>query len=104
MQMILELTFCILLFAVVNFSLKKAGIGIPKFWAGIGVWVFILLYLKYRIYPPIPFSVRAIYGTVSACGIFMWVSGSQPEWEDFKRPRLVGGTFRRWSMSWWVKR
>ncbi len=46
MQMILELTFCILLFAVVNFSLKKAGMGIPKFWAGIGVLFFILGYLS----------------------------------------------------------
>ena len=86
MQMISELAICILFFAAINFSLKKAGVGIPKFWAGVGVWIFIQMYLKYRIYPPIPFSVRAIYGTVSACGIFMWVSGSQPEWEDFKRP------------------
>jgi len=46
MQIILELALCILFFSVVNFSLKKAGMGIPKFWAGIGVWVFILLYLK----------------------------------------------------------
>jgi len=60
---------------------------VPKFWAGILVWCFVnVFYLKYRIYPPIPFSVRAIYGTVSAFGIFMWVSGSQAEWEEFKRP------------------
>ncbi len=88
MQMISELVICILLYSVVNFSLKRAGIGVPKFWAGVGVWTFIWVYLTYRIYPPIPFSVRAIYGTVTACGIFMWVSGSQPEWEDFKRPIL----------------
>lgn len=86
MQMITELAVCILFFAGLNYMLKKAGMGIPKFWAGIGVWVFIQLYLKYRIYPPIPFSVRAIYGTVSLCGIFMWVSGSQQEWEEFRRP------------------
>ncbi|RMH38293.1 MAG: cytochrome c [Nitrospirae bacterium] len=88
MQMIAELTLCILFFAALNYMLKKAGMGIPKFWAGIGVWVFIQLYLKYRIYPPLPFSIRAIYGTVSLCGIFMWVSGSQAEWEEFRRPIL----------------
>lgn len=88
MQMISELAICILVFALVNWSLKRAGMGIPKFWAGVGVWIFIQLYLKYRIYPPIPFSVRAIYGTVSLCGIFMWVSGSQAEWEEFRRPVL----------------
>ena len=86
MQMIMELTGAILLFVVINWSLNRAGMGIPTFWAGIGVWVFIWMYLTYRIYPPIPFSVRAIYGTVTGCGIFMWVSGSEKEWQDFKRP------------------
>jgi hypothetical protein len=87
MQMISELAICILFFSICNYLLKRAGIGLPKFWAGIFVWCFInLFYLKYRIYPPIPFSVRAIYGTVSACGIFMWVSGSQEEWLEFKQP------------------
>jgi len=88
MQMISELAGSILIFALVNYTLKKAGMGIPKFWAGIGVWIFIQCYLKYRIYPPIPFSVRAIYGTVSACGVFMWVSGSESEWQEFRRPIL----------------
>jgi hypothetical protein len=86
MQMISELVICILFFSICNSLLKRAGIGVPKFWAGIFVWCFIIAYLKWRIYPPIPFSVRAIYGTVAACGIFMWVSGSQEEWEEFKRP------------------
>ncbi len=86
MQMISELALSILVFTLINWSLKKAGMGVSAFWAGIGIWIYIQLYLKYRIYPPIPFSVRAIYGTVSACGIFMWVSGSQNAWEEFKRP------------------
>ena len=86
MQMIAELVICILFFSICNYLLKRAGIGVPKFWAGIFVWCFIIAYLKWRIYPPIPFSVRAIYGTVSACGIFMWVSGSQEEWLEFKQP------------------
>ena len=43
----MELAISILFFAAINFTLKKAGVGIPKFWAGIGVWIFILLYLKY---------------------------------------------------------
>lgn len=88
MQMITELACSILVFSLVNWSLGRAGMGVSKFWAGIGVWIYIQLYLKYRIYPPIPFSVRAIYGTVAGCGIFMWVSGSQREWDDFKRPIL----------------
>ena len=52
MQMISELAICILFFAAINFSLKKAGVGIPKFWAGLGSGSFIWMYLTYRIYPP----------------------------------------------------
>jgi len=87
-QMISELAICILFFSMVNYALGKAGAKVPKFWAGVFVWLFIQAYLKFRIYPPIPFSVRAIYGTVSFCGVFMWVSGSQAEWDEFKRPIL----------------
>lgn len=86
MQMISELALSVLVFCLVNWTLKRAGMGISSFWAAIGIWAFIVTYLTYRIYPPIPFSVRAIYGTVSACGLFMWVSGSQGAWEEFKRP------------------
>jgi hypothetical protein len=49
-------------------------------------WVFILMYLKYRIYPPIPFSVRAMYGTVSLIAVFMWVSSNEEDWRKFKQP------------------
>jgi hypothetical protein len=67
MQMITELAICILAFSIINYLLKRAGIGLPKFWAGIFVWAFVnLFYLKYRIYPPIPFSVRAIYGDLTS--------------------------------------
>ena len=75
MQMISELAGSILCVALVNWAAESGRAwGFPSSAAGVGVWIYIQLYLKYRIYPPIPFSVRAIYGTVSGCGIFMWVS------------------------------
>ncbi len=103
MQMISELAGSILVFVLLNWALNRSGMGIPKFWAGVGVWIYVQLYLQYRIYPPIPFSVRAIYGTVSACGIFMWVSGSEGEWQEFKRPILnvmdgISG-FHKWART-----
>ena len=51
-----------------------------------GFWAFILLYLKFRVYPPIPFSVRAMYGTVSFIAVFMWVSANEEDWKKFKQP------------------
>jgi hypothetical protein len=38
------------------------------------------------VYPPIPFSVRAIYATMTLIGIFMWVSSTEEAWQDFRRP------------------
>ena len=87
-QAIVEVAGCLLLFSGINYFLKKSGIGISTFWSALLVWAFIQIYLHYRIYPPLPFSVLAIYGVVSTCGVFLWVSGSEKAWGDFKRPIL----------------
>src|SRR5262249_31188641 len=95
MQMIFELATCVLAFALASYLLKVGGINLPRFWQGIFFWAFILLYLKYRVYPPIPFSVRAMYGTVSLVAVFMWMSSNEEDWKKFKQPIvnvLDGGT------------
>ena len=86
MQMLFELAFCVAVFAGISYLLSRAGIAMPRFWQGILFWVFILMYLKYRIYPPIPFSVRAMYGTVSLIAVFMWMSSNEEDWRKFKQP------------------
>src|SRR5678815_4843013 len=63
MQMLSELAIFIAGFTGLSYMLSSMGMAIPRFWQGIGFWAFILLYLKFRVYPPIPFSVRAMYGT-----------------------------------------
>ena len=68
MQMISELAGSILVFALVNWALNRAGMGIPKFWAGVGVWIYIQLYLKYRIYPPIPSACAPFTGPSRRAG------------------------------------
>jgi hypothetical protein len=86
MQMLFELAFCVGVFTLVSYLLSRAGLAIPRFWQGIFFWIFILLYLKYRIYPPIPFSVRAMYGTVALIAVFMWMSSNEEDWKKFKKP------------------
>jgi hypothetical protein len=86
MQMLFELAFCVAVFAGISYLLSKSGVQLPRFWQGILFWVFILMYLKYRIYPPIPFSVRAMYGTVSLIAVFMWMSSNEDDWRKFKQP------------------
>ena len=88
MQMLFELAISVVIFASLSYFLNKNGMGIPRFWQGIGFVAFILLYLKYRIYPPIPFSVRAMYGFVTMIAVFMWVSSNEEDWRKFKQPIL----------------
>src|ERR1043165_2786537 len=98
MQMLSELAIFVAGFAGLSYMLSSMGMAFPRFWQGILFWAFILLYLKFRVYPPIPFSVRAMYGTVSLVAIFMWVSANEEDWNKFKRPIMnvldakTGGT------------
>jgi hypothetical protein len=86
MQVLFELTAFVAGFAGLSYLMASMGMAIPKFIQGVAFWVFILLYLRYRVYPPIPFSVRAMYGTVSLVAVFMWVSANEEDWKKFKQP------------------
>ncbi|MEK7272247.1 MAG: cytochrome c, partial [Nitrospirota bacterium] len=85
-QMLLEVACFVVGFAGLSYMLNSMGMAVPRFWQGIGFWAFVLLYLKFRVYPPIPFSVRAMYGTVSLVAVFMWVSANEDDWKKFKQP------------------
>lgn len=86
MQMLFELTASVAIFALMSRLLSMGGVNLPRFWQGILFWVFIILYLKFRVYPPIPFSVRAMYGTVALIAVFMWMSSNEEDWRSFKQP------------------
>lgn len=88
MQVLIELTACVGVFALLSYILAQNGLAIPKFWQGTLFWVFLLLYLKFRIYPPIPYSVRALYLAISAVAVFMWMSSNEEDWKKFKQPIL----------------
>ena len=85
-QMLFEVACFVIGFTGLSYMLSSMGMAMPRFWQGIGFWAFVLLYLKFRVYPPIPFSVRAMYGTVSLVAVFMWVSASEEDWKKFKQP------------------
>jgi len=85
-QMLLEVACFVAGFTGLSYMLSAMGMAVPRFWQGIGFWAFVLLYLKFRVYPPIPFSVRAMYGTVSLVAVFMWVSANEDDWKKFKQP------------------
>src|SRR2546429_4796088 len=68
---------------------KKMGIKVNKLAQATGLFLFSIIYFRYRIYPPIPFSVRAIYATMTLIGIFMWVSSTEASWQDFRKPCIA---------------
>ncbi len=54
MQMLFELAICVAVFALLSYCSTRVDWGFRDFWQGIGFVAFILLYLKYRIYPAYP--------------------------------------------------
>ena len=52
MQLLIELTLFVAGFTGLSYMLSSMGMAFPRFWQGILFWAFILVYLKYRIYPP----------------------------------------------------
>ncbi|WP_455371216.1 hypothetical protein, partial [Petrachloros mirabilis] len=86
MQMITEMAVFVAGFTGLSYMMSAMGMPIPRFWQAISFWAFVLLYLKFRVYPPIPFSVRAMYGTVSLVAVFMWMSSNEEDWKKFKQP------------------
>jgi hypothetical protein len=86
-QMLVEMGALALLFIGAFYLLdKKMGLKVNKLLQATLLFLFAWMYFSYRIYPPIPFSVRAIYATMTLIGIFMWISSTEEAWQDFRRP------------------
>src|SRR5437870_9447908 len=89
MQMLGEVGLQILLFIYIFYLLdKKMGIKVNKLVQASSLFIYSILYFRYRIYPPLPFSVIAIYETNVLIGIFMWVSSTETSWQDFRKPLI----------------
>src|SRR5437879_7762494 len=89
MQMLGEVGLQIVLFIYLFYLLdKKMGIKVNKLAQATSLFIYSFLYFRYRIYPPLPFSVIAIYETNVLIGLFMWVSSTETSWQDFRTPLI----------------
>lgn len=102
MQMLIEMGAFALLFIGIFHLLGKQEIKINKLLQGTLLFIFSILYFNYRIYPPIPFSVQAIYATMTLIGIFMWVSSTEEGWQDCRRPILAVADAQT-RMTWLIR-
>jgi hypothetical protein len=102
-QMLLEMGALALLFIGTFYLLdKKIGLKVNKLLQATLLFLFSIFYFTYRVYPPIPFSVRAIYATMTLIGIFMWVSSTEEAWQDFRRP-IIKVTDATSGFAWVIK-
>lgn len=89
LQFFVELAGLTLVLSGLSLVLSRAGMPVNKFWKAVGLFISIFLYLKYRVYPPMPFSVLATYVVVTLAAILLWVSSSEEDWQDFRRPIIA---------------
>jgi lysylphosphatidylglycerol synthetase-like protein (DUF2156 family) len=88
MQMLVEMALITGLFGLLA-HISKKRFRFSKFSQAIGLLAVAILYLKYRVSPPMPFSVLAMYTTIIAIGIFVWVSATEASWKEFYLPVIA---------------
>src|SRR5438093_12856783 len=86
MQMLGEVGLQILLFIYIFYLLyKKMGVKVNKLVQASSLFIYSILYFRYRIYPPLLFSVIAISDTNVLIVIFMWVSSTDTSCQSFRK-------------------
>lgn len=83
-QMLVEMACIVALFIFIGYIAEKyMRIKMNKFFQATALLGAAMLYLKYRVSPPLPFSILAMYMTIIASGIFVWVSATPHYWKNF---------------------
>ncbi len=85
-QLLVEVAGLLLLLTGLVAMLGKAGWRVGLFGKAVGVYCMIWVWLTYRVYPPMPFSVLMTYLVVVLAAILLWVSSSEEYWLEFKNP------------------
>ena len=89
-----------LLFSVLTlgaFCLEQHGYHLNKLFQAVIAFAIVYWYLKYRLYPPLPFTIFVTCLTVASLGIWGWVSSNDVYWREFCRPLIAvldGNTVR----------
>lgn len=68
------------------FLLEQRGYRLNKLFQATAAFAIVYWYLKYRLYPPLPFKTFVTCLAVASLGIWGWVSSNETYWRDFCRP------------------
>lgn len=96
-QPFVELAFIFGVLTLVAYWLEQRGYRLNKLFQAAAAFAIVYWYFKYRLYPPLPSKTFVTCMTVTALGIWGWVSSNEPYWADFCRPLIAmmdGNTFR----------
>lgn len=89
LQLLVELAGLLLIMGGLTLLLDRAGWRVGLFAKATVVFLVIFIWLKYRVYPPMPFSVLITYLVVTLAAIMLWVSSSEAYWQEFRRPIIA---------------
>lgn len=89
LQLLVELGCLLLLMGGLATLLGRAGWSVGLFVKSVVIFLVIFVWLKYRVYPPMPFSVLITYLVVSLAAILLWASSSEEYWQEFRRPIIA---------------
>src|SRR5262245_48706662 len=88
-QLFLELVLIFGVLTLVAYWLRQHGYRLNKLFQAIAAFAIVYWYLRYRLYPPLPFSIFATYVVGTCLAIWGWVSSNEEYWEDFCRPLIM---------------
>ena len=89
LQALVEIALLLGLCSTIAYILERNGLKLNKLFQVAVLFGLLIFYWVVRIYPPLPFSILAIYITGIALGLFGWVSSSETFWKDFTKPILA---------------
>lgn len=89
LQLLVEFVGLLWIMGGLSLLLEKAGWRVGLLTKAAVVFLVIFVWLKYRVYPPMPFTILATYLVVSLAAILLWVSSSEKSWQEFRRPIIA---------------
>ena len=89
LQFLVELAALLVLLGGASWLSERAGWKVGRFTKAVTVFGVVFLWITYRIYPPVPWTVRLTYLTVTLAAILLWVSSSEAYWQEFRRPIIA---------------
>src|SRR3990170_3656042 len=83
-QFILVFVFAFFVFIAIQSVLKRFNLRITSFWQALFVWFTGYSILKFVVVPPLPSSLLYQYMGVITVATFLWVSVTEPSWNECK--------------------